>query len=463
MQILTENPICFKTEKKLFFSEDRIDALFFHPEYVEIKDKIYSSIYPIFKFDDLIEFMTDGKHGGWNFTKEGVLFIRNSNVKEGEIDLSDAKYISSEDHNTVPRSHLKEGDVLFTTIGSVGESAVVDKKSEGANINQNLVRIVLKKEKILPKYFSIFLNSKFGRLQSQRQSTGNIQKIINYPAIKNFIISIPDKEIQKKIIDVNDDAKDKRNKLLAEINTLQKELYNYFLNTFGLSNFELNDEMVFTAYLEDRMDPYYYSPKFKRIANILKKCKFDLNKIGDLVEISNEKFDPKKEPYKLFKYIQIQDIDDQNNKISSFTSVLGKDAPDRARMLIKNGDILLPMLGGSLKSVAIVSEEYDGEIATNGFVILRVSEKNLRYFIFYYLTTIFAQLQIERSLTGAIMPSISKLDLKNILIPYQDLKIQKDMANKILETNSKISNLHEQSDKIIEVSKIKIEQMILGK
>ena len=463
MLFSTKKPLCFEIERELLSSEDRIDVLFFHPNYVESNEKIRSSVYPIFKFSDLIEFMTDGKHGGWNFVKQGILFIRNSNVKEDEIDLSDVKYITKEDHHTTPRAHLKEGDILFTTIGTIGVSAVVNKEIAGANINQNLVRIVLKKEKVIPEFFSIFSNSRFGRLQSERHSTGNIQKIINYPTIKNFLIPLPPKQIQRKIYKIMRDAREWRKRNLEEVQRLRKELDDFFLKVVGLTYPEKKGEMSFTAKLEDRLDPYFYHPKFKQTIDALMEGRFELRKVKDVGDFSNEQIDPKKEPNRLFKYIQIQNIDEENHRIFSYTPILGKEAPGRAKMLIKDGDILLPILGGSLRSVTIVPKKFDNEVATNGFAILRISDKNLRYYIFYYLTTKFAQMQIERQLTGTIMSSISKSELENLLIPLPDSVAQDRVAKKIKEVDVMIKKLQEEADDVIDKAKEEVEKIVIGR
>jgi len=221
---------------------------------------------------------------------------------------------------------------------------------------------------------------------------------------------------------------------------------------------------VFITELDERLDPYYYHPRFKWIMDSFYRGKFELKKLKDVSEFSNKQIDPKKEPNRLFKYIQIQNIDAVNHKISSYTSVLGKDAPGRAKMLIKEGDILLPVLGGSLKSIAIVPKEFDNEVATNGFAILtRTYDTNLRYYVFYYLTTKFAQMQIERQLTGAIMSSISKSKLENLLIPLPPSTTQERIANKIREVNTAIEKLQEEADNVIDKAKDEVEKIIIGR
>ncbi|MBR2251950.1 MAG: hypothetical protein IJ881_06030, partial [Neisseriaceae bacterium] len=61
----------------------RIDSEFFKKEYLDIENKIARKGFIL--FDEIIDFITDGKHGGVNFTESGVIFLKNANLKENLI------------------------------------------------------------------------------------------------------------------------------------------------------------------------------------------------------------------------------------------------------------------------------------------------------------------------------------------------------------------------------------------
>ena len=89
--------------------------------------------------------------------------IKNSSIKDFDISTSDGFYITEENHKRLKRSSLNEDDVLFTTIGHVGSSAIVPKGFVEANMNQNFVKIEIDKNKISPYYILAYLNSKIAR------------------------------------------------------------------------------------------------------------------------------------------------------------------------------------------------------------------------------------------------------------------------------------------------------------
>ena len=76
-----------------------------------------------------------------DFLNQGIPFIRASNLKDGTIDSTDMRYISSEQHGQLLKGHLKRGDVIVVTRGQLGEVAIVPSEHEDSNINAQLVRL----------------------------------------------------------------------------------------------------------------------------------------------------------------------------------------------------------------------------------------------------------------------------------------------------------------------------------
>ncbi|MCD6272952.1 MAG: restriction endonuclease subunit S, partial [Deltaproteobacteria bacterium] len=174
----------------------RIDSEFFQPENERLMNTLFQTK-SVSNFGKFITVLTDGKHGGVTYTPAGVLFIRNRNIKNGFLDLNDNKYISKIESDESKRAELEPLDIVITTIGTLGESAIVPEDIPLSTINQNLVRIKLKD--IDPYYISIFLLTAYGRRQVCRLATGNVQPIIVYPNLKKVFIYQASKEKQIEI------------------------------------------------------------------------------------------------------------------------------------------------------------------------------------------------------------------------------------------------------------------------
>lgn len=181
-----------------------------------------------------------------------------------------------------------------------------------------------------------------------------------------------------------------------------------------------------------------------------------------MVEFSTETFDPIANLDKSFKYIEISDVDDEIGVIKSFSELLGKDAPSRARRLIQEGDVLISKLSGSLKSIAIVPNDLDGCVATTGFEIVRPKAVE-GYYLYIILRSDIIQTQLKQRTTGTIMASVSRDEIGNIIIPVPPTKIQNKIVAEVKNRREEIENQRIRAETVIGEAKKRIEKMILGK
>lgn len=93
----------------------------------------------------------DGNHSSKypkasEFVSEGIPFLRATNLRDGTIDLSDVRNISSEKHRDLKKGHLEVGDILFSNRGELGNIAIIPKNIVPANLNSQLAWIRCKDE-----------------------------------------------------------------------------------------------------------------------------------------------------------------------------------------------------------------------------------------------------------------------------------------------------------------------------
>jgi restriction endonuclease S subunit len=239
------------------------------PNYYLFKQRIkkHSARKDIISFSlgdkEVLDILTDGEHAGQKFVEQGALFIKNSSVKRYSINEFDGFYITHEKNNTLKRSKLKKNDVLFTTIGNIGISAVVNGNVENANINQNVVRIRINEKFTTPQYLSCFLNSKITRFQVDNLFTGNIYPMLSYPKIKSLKVFVKDKETEQTITN---------NLILAEqyqLESLQliKQAQDIFLKALNIDYSKITNSKYFAVPYahfsgEEMMTPAFYNPLF---------------------------------------------------------------------------------------------------------------------------------------------------------------------------------------------------------
>jgi SAM-dependent methyltransferase len=127
----------------------------------------------------------------------------------------------------------------------------------------------------------------------------------------------------------------------------------------------------------------------------------------EIFENSGEKVSQKyKNSSDVIRYVQYTDIDPVFGIIKSFTEFELSDAPSRAKIVVKEGDILIPKLKQSSDKIAIVTKEFDGCVVTNGFKVVRPKSEIEPELIFAIFRNKKIQEQLQDFSSGTIMPSV---------------------------------------------------------
>ncbi len=76
--------------------------------------------------------------------------------------------------------------------------------------------------------------------------------------------------------------------------------------------------------------------------------------LTDICILSNDILDKKRHSNDVFDYIETNNVDLDVGKIISSIQITGKTAPNRARYILKENDILIPNARDCMRGVAIV-------------------------------------------------------------------------------------------------------------
>lgn len=165
-----------------------------------------------------------------------------------------------------------------------------------------------------------------------------------------------------------------------------------------------------------------------------------------------------------FDYVDISSIDNQTFKITNWARLKGKQAPSRARRLIRKDDILFATTRPYLKNIAIVPPELDGQICSTGFCVIRADRSKAEpHWIFYYVQTDRFVKRIAAKMKGATYPAVADKDvlMEKILLP--PLPEQKRIAE-ILETVSrKLELLRQKKERLQRIKKGLMNDLLTGR
>ncbi len=222
--------------------------------------------------------------------------------------------------------------------------------------------------------------------------------------------------------------KDGKPILKEDFSTVLSE-YKLFLENGSIET--TNSYCLNSEELAERFDFDYYAPHHKDLLNRLtEKSK----RLGDIVDIVKVKSPILKEKSSNVNYIELSDVNTHSMEIINFNSYCVHELPSRASYQIKTGDIITAIAGNSVgtskHATALVTEEYNNAICTNGFRVLRNSKVDPYYLLFFLKSELFLN-QMMRYRTGAAIPNVSDNDFANILVYFPDENTIKKISKEI--------------------------------
>ncbi len=183
-----------------------------------------------------------------------------------------------------------------------------------------------------------------------------------------------------------------------------------------------------------RLDVEHYHPEDQKIISHLKAN--GAKPLGEIADILR-KPDGFKKTNEEIRYIAISNVDARTMQVVSQQVMKSHEAPSRAKYRLCKGDIITAISGASTgthhHATALITEDEDGAICSNGFAVLRNIRGVDPFYLLAYMRTDFYLRQVRRLLTGHAIPSITLDDFSRVLvfIPPRDAqqRIANSMAN----------------------------------
>lgn len=160
---------------------------------------------------DFCEKITDGTHDSPKQVEQGVPLITGKHIENGFINFDDAYLISQEDHEKIKkRSGLSKWDILFSNIGTLGNTGVV---TEGFEYSCKNV-VIFKRKPGFEYFLYSYLANEHTVNKLDSMSSGVAQKFYSLKFIRALEETLP-----------GNDVIDKFNKLAEPILTTKYKLH----------------------------------------------------------------------------------------------------------------------------------------------------------------------------------------------------------------------------------------------
>jgi len=458
------SPLCLRVERGEL--EERLDAQFYQPQYLELEHSLRHCPYPVQRLRDLALQIVDGPFGSQlkveEYAPSGIPLVRVSDVRTGALVDDGLVFITPEKQQQLKRSQVLPGDVILTKAGSLGYSAVFPNRWPEGNITSHSVGIRCK-ETTRNWYLSFYLRSEFGNRQIYRWGSKSTRPELNTGEVGQILVVVPPLDVQDAIVAKMGAAYQRKRELEAEAKLLLASVDGHVLDQVGRdwgadpqATEKSPGPAFFTAWRHDvsRFDPKRYqwqseiedTKGLRHLGELLirRREKVDRNEYGfDDLQLLTLHFDGTVEP---------RDIPSWRTDIKGTLYFAHPGDIVYSKIDARNGAIGL--VSDKLGKVAVTSEyptyqvKEDIILPTYLKLVLRCSR----------FTALLKALASGHSGRKRIYPET----VEDIYIPVPRIEKQWKIVSEAQRRQERATTLQEEAERVLTETKAEVERMILG-
>ena len=191
----------------------------------------------VYRFTDVVIDSRTGLNPRKNFVlgSGDNYYITIKDIYNGKVNFTDkTDKVDDEAIQIIKRrSRIKVGDVLFVSIGRIGEAAIVMNKDDSWDVNESVFVFTLNNKIITPEYFCTMFQSQGVKQYLSGNSSGSTFKSIKMNQLERMTFDLPPVTTQKSITTKLTAVRriiDLRTSQLAELDNLVKAR---FVELFG--------------------------------------------------------------------------------------------------------------------------------------------------------------------------------------------------------------------------------------
>ena len=346
-------------------------------------------------FDDVVLFARTGLNPRTNFKlgKGTNTYITIKNIRNNELVIdSNTDVVDDEAIKLIhKRSQIKKGDVLFASIGRIGDMYIIPEEPQGWDINESVFAFTLNTDIIRQKYFYYLFKHQDTLDYLTKNSSGSTFKSIKMNQLKRMEFDIPSMERQDEIVAILD-------KLQSIIAHRKQQLLKL-------------DELVKARFVEMFMGKDY---------PIITLDSLSLGKGEYGAQSAAIEYDAKRP-----RYVRITDINDDgtlNNDVVSSSNL-----DDDIQYKLSYGDFLFARMGATVgKTYAYKSgnQIYAGYLIRYKLDLERILPDYL--YSYTRLNEYWEWVKLNQS--GAAQPGINAKKYGSLLIPIAPIEEQRAFA-----------------------------------
>lgn len=366
---------------------------------------------------------------------------------------------------------FQKGDLIWAKITPCmqnGKSCIVDEMPTEIGFGSTEFHVVRKRtdDVYMPFIWSIFSNENVLKAAQAVFSGSAGQQRVSASFLETFPAVLPEYDIQVKLVTNLEKKLEAMNNKLEQAEKLFADMSKCVHSILGIGEvstqkpafFAINAHMT----LGSRIDPEYHNPFYTHRVEEIKKLTYDT--LGNILEFSTEAWDQKSIFEEVFPYIEISGVQIRENSYKATEVAISK-APSRAKMIVRDGDIIVSTTRPHRGAIATIScNKLQVQIASTGFCILRELKRNnvLKEYLQWILLDDYVLLQMLQRSSGGNYPAITSDELKKIVIPIPDISVQQKICAEATMRKKEADKLRMEAEQEWQEARKQFERELLG-
>lgn len=385
------------------------------------------------------------KWQGFDYQKEGTLFVTSENVRDGFLDISSPKYLPLEFNQKLKNSQLEKGDILINIVGaSIGRSCQFDIENQSANINQ-AVCLFRTNELVESEFIFQFLQHSTTINKLLGTQSESARPNLSLSDMRDFLFSIPPLPEQRKIAKILstwDKAISTTERLIDNSKQQKKALMQQLLTGAHTQRKRL---------LDDSGKPF--------------EGEWEEVKLGDVV-LTGRGYAFKSTQYSEsgYKIVRVTNVDSSGKiDLSDCVYIPDETAIEFKKYELYQDDVLLVMVGATAGKLGFVSKDTLPALLNQNMWSLRTkdSERLCQIFLRHVIYQVVAKYLLSQQ--GSARGFFTQKTFESVKFSIPTIKEQQKVASVLTNADKEIELLEQQLADLKQEKKALMQQLLTGK
>ncbi|NLM29745.1 MAG: restriction endonuclease subunit S [Methanomicrobiales archaeon] len=369
-----------------------------------------------------------------DYVEDGTPIITVEHLSERGVVHDNLPLVSDSDWLRLRSYTLRQGDIVFSRVGSVDRNSLVSEAEDGWLFSGRLLRVRVSDHTTHPPYLSYHFHSEPFKQRIHSFAVGQTMASLNTQILKEMHTVLPPLSEQRAIATALSDA----DGLIGALDALIEKKW---------------------AIKQAAMQQLLTGKK--RLSGF--EGEWGVKQFSEIADIDPENLSNSTDPAYSFNYVSLEQVD--AGRLIGYSEEVFGTAPSRARRVLRYGDVLMSTVRPNLMAHLHYREQIKNAICSTGFSVLRVKHGLADSgFLFSHLFGSLVNKQIEKMLSGSNYPAISSQDVKLIEITCPPtIDEQRAIAGVLSDMDAEITALERRRDKANQIKQAMMQELLTGR